>query len=501
MPTFSCFQDFVGFRFSNKATRGEAIYRGMIASVQGAFDVTPGTYEEGRIYATAMGLARARYALERAGNQANPLKAIELLGLLEQDWNVIPKETDGILARQTAVAARQLLPLGPRRENVETQLKAIYGTDFLAYRTFTSAEIATWPSAPFNGAGNIGNFTREDTTDVPKYFKLVDPITTPFGSTINVHYAPMQAGDPSVLNVGDVVTIQVENLGLVERTVVTSSGVDAGGLYFTAVCFYAHDQGATVYTGTSPVWNSTQRYAFIVVNASAASDVEKYRRASEVMNKIARGVSQWVVVQPSSPGATTVGPFTLNITPLGTVPIGTLPILPLPAPFFAPSVPNVPAAGGTVIKLYGQNLTGVTSVLIDGVGVSFTPIDDNSLSLTTAAHAAGSFVSITVTTAAGGTVTIPNLLSFGLNISSLLPFFGSQNGGTALTIKGYNFNALGLPVLTVLINGFGPVGGFVIVDDHTITCTTDLFGAAGAYNVSVDNGVVAVNSPQPFSAY
>lgn len=324
MPLFSVFQDFVAFNFSNRPTRGEDTYRAMIAAESKAFNTTVGEYEESRIYATAMGIARARYALERGFHQRNPNKAIEMLPELEKDWMVVPGAHAGVLERQQMVAARMQLPRGSRRENVVAQLTAIYGTDFVEYRTIDPLEVFTWPHSPFDGPGI---FAREDGSFVPKYLKTVDPVGVLL-QTINIRYEALQLGDETDLAAGDYICIQPENLGLAERLTVQAVGEDSFGRFFTATFTKSHDIGASIITGTVPIWFSTQRIVLIVVKAAAVADVEKRRLVSEVMQKVSRVVTQWAIVQPTTPGATTIGPFTLNVSPVGAAPVEQLAIIP-----------------------------------------------------------------------------------------------------------------------------------------------------------------------------
>lgn len=405
MSTFSCFQDFTSFAFSSKPTRGAAIYNAMIASEVNAFNVVQGTYEEARIYATAMGLARARYTLDRGGNQLNPLKVVELLPKLEEDWVLVPGAYDGIVTRQLALAARQKLPRGARRENVEEQLRAIYGSDFIAYRTLEPTEVTTWPNYPFSGPGT---FKRDDASSLPKYLKLVDPVTI-LNTSTKVHYTVIQPGDQDVLVKGDVATIQVENLGLAEKVTILTAGEDTSGLFFTAVFHRAHDIGATILTGTVPVWLSTQRYALVIVKATSVLDADKYRMACEVMSHVSRIVSRWSVVSPSTPGATTIGPFTLDTTPIGTATIGVIPIVgtsggvpTFASPFVRIVIPaSGPVAGGTVVEVQGEGFSGAILVMFGANPLgSVVVVDDETITGITAATGAG-LVNVSVTTLAG----------------------------------------------------------------------------------------------------
>jgi hypothetical protein len=320
MPRFSSLAPFGQLEFSSKPSVLENVYRAMVNGLGGQYDLTVGGHNEASVYARARGVARAKQALRRAGNQALPFKAIELLPLQEQAYGLVPNETDTILTRQRALAARMLLARGATRENVETQLRAILGTAFLGYRTLAPGEITSWPTDPTPGPGT---FPRVDGAVVAKYVRFVDPVAVV--GTATVHYAALDPTQGTVSLVAeDVMTVQLETLGLAERVTVTTVGTDTNGLFFTATFAKAHDIGATGIVGSVPVWMSTQRIAFIEVTTSASIDAETVRKVADMMSRVARGVSQWAIVQPTTPGATTMGPFKLGLSPLGAVPVGTL---------------------------------------------------------------------------------------------------------------------------------------------------------------------------------
>lgn len=394
MSTFSVFQDFVAFSFSGNVTRGQRIYESMISSVEKAFDVTPGTYEEARIYANSMGIARARYALERALNQQFAKYAVEMLPVLEDQWSCIPKPTDTIYARQEALALKKLLPRGSRGENVEAQLRAIYGDDFITYRVFNPAEVLTWPEFPFEGPGT---FVTDNS--IPKHMKLVEPVVLT-GEQI-ARYATIVDGDPTTVEIGDVFCVEVENLGLAEKITVLDAGEDTRGRWFKAVFSRVHGYEASV-VSDAPVWLSTQRRGIVVVKEASSLDAEKYRRACSVLQSIFRSVTDWAIVHPTVAGGTTIGPFTLNVSKIGTATIEALPIIP-PATVGFPQVLTEPTVvvtaispavgndrGGTAVSITGSGFTTATQVLLGETPLaSFVIVNDGLITGVTAAHVRG----------------------------------------------------------------------------------------------------------------
>lgn len=302
---FNAFSSFGMFKFSAAPTRAETIYRSMYASKVKAFDMTKGGYQEAKTYAQAMGIARARYTLERALNQADPLKAIELLPKLEQDWAVVPNETHTVRERQIAVALRMLLSRGARREFIEAGLHTILGNDFIAVRTMVPTEVEYY-------APSDASFTRPD---LPfKVIRLKTPVLQ-VGVSYEVEYenADLTAG-PLLIAVGDVLTVEVENTNTIEVVTVLSATATS----FTAVFAYSHDVGAFATTQNLVNWFSSQRHIFVVVKQAASRDAEIVRRVNDFMTSVCRAVTTWDIVEPTTPGAWTFGPFQLNTSALGT---------------------------------------------------------------------------------------------------------------------------------------------------------------------------------------
>jgi hypothetical protein len=326
MPLFSAFAPLGMLAFSSKPTHAESLYRAMAAALKGGISQEPGTPDEAETYADAMCLAAAQYTLERAGNSADPLLASpELLPLLEKDYGVRKGPYDSLTLRRQRLAALQRLPDGAAYLAIWNALSALLGADFLAYRVLTPSETTVYPATPTSSTEL--NCVRADVPAV--YARLIDPVTLT-GSPTWVTYGPI---DPNAFPVrllkGDVVMVSPENTAQAERVTIAEVREVDGVRQFLATFTKAHDLNAAVTTVDWPYWWSTQRYAFVIVTATAALDPEKRRQIDEVMAKMARGVSQWAIVQPTTPGATTVGPLTLPVS-LGSVPIGSYSFSTLP---------------------------------------------------------------------------------------------------------------------------------------------------------------------------
>lgn len=126
-----------------------------------------------------------------------------------------------------------------------------------------------------------------------------------------------------------------------------------------------------------------------------------------------------------------------------------------------------PETGGTTVVITGTNFTGATAVTFGATpAASFTVDTDTQITAVSPAHVPAT-VGVTVTNPAGtsnpGNFTFTPLIA----VTTIVPNFGPEAGGTAVTITGVCFTgATGVD--------FGGVAGtaFTVVNDTTITVTT-----------------------------
>lgn len=228
MPHTSIFTPCGQLRLSNAPSHAQQFYDQLQQLISAAdtgnnnqqFDFTQGEHLEAWVYATARGLGRHRHMLERAGNQAYPMRAIELLPLLELDFQLTPGPKDDYVARQKALAAAELISQGARVSNIIAGLKTLMGSDFLAYVPapagvgITTFPDQTSPTAP-------SHF--QDVRTPPRLLQLVDPVTTT-GSAIWCAYKNLDTTiSPMALVPGDVVMVQGENTSQSEKVTVTAT--------------------------------------------------------------------------------------------------------------------------------------------------------------------------------------------------------------------------------------------------------------------------------------
>lgn len=315
MPQFSIHAGFGSLRFSNEASRSEVIYDAMISGRSGAFDMSEGTYLESKVFAQSHGIASARGCLERAQNQLNPYTCTDLLPQLEADWGVIPTPNATLYERQRAVAVKMALSRGAKREALESGLRDILGAAFIALRTLSLTESV-------DHAPTTANFAR---VDLPwKLVRITEPVTAT-GAPLSRAYANVDlTAAPLLLVPGDVLTVQPDHTALSE--VVTVTAVTPGE--FVATYANPHDANCVATTQNWANWTSATRTLLVVATAAASANRTLCQRVDDFLEGAARSVGDWAIVTPSTPGATTIGPFTLDSSALGSVTVGLLDIYP-----------------------------------------------------------------------------------------------------------------------------------------------------------------------------
>jgi hypothetical protein len=150
-----------------------------------------------------------------------------------------------------------------------------------------------------------------------------------------------------------------------------------------------------------------------------------------------------------------------------------------------------PIGGGTVVTVSGTGFTGATGVTFGGTaGTSLTVNDDNTITVTAPAHAAGT-VDVIVTTGGGpsANTSADNYLYGAVppTVTAVSPTTGPITGGTTLTITGTGFTG----ATEVTIGGTAGTS-LTVVSDTSLTVITPAHAAG-----TVD---VIVKAPFGFSA-
>lgn len=319
MPRYSAFTRYGHLRFSSQLSYGELIYKALYNSLGGNYSNEIGSRAEARIYATAMALARARGQVEKGSNQTDPRRVTDLLPVREQTYGLIPGLHDSIFDRQDALIAKRLLPQGARYTAVTEALDNAIGDDFLFYWVLTNpVDIATYPNTTLGPCNWIlpGQEIR--------VVRLTGAVSIT-GSPVSVGYAPIDPDDLSRIEVGDVLIMSTNNIGLAEKVTVTAASPTA----FVATFTSAHDPGDICTTAPFPYWITNKQYVFVIITPEAQLDSEKRRKVNQVMKQIMRTWVRWGIVPDDGTGTGTAT-FTVEDPILGRIGYAGIGSIPYP---------------------------------------------------------------------------------------------------------------------------------------------------------------------------
>jgi hypothetical protein len=175
-------------RLSSKLSPVELWYNAINDAYGPGYSPVAGSHQDASNYARARAFARADAAAQRAGNNRNGATALELIPLLEADYEISPAATATITQRQAAIAAAQALPGGASFSNVAAVLASVLGTDFVAYRPLATTEASTYPVWP----GATATLKSNPTLGMQPVKMCV--LTEPVGQTIPVNGEPTLVG-------------------------------------------------------------------------------------------------------------------------------------------------------------------------------------------------------------------------------------------------------------------------------------------------------------------
>lgn len=317
---------------SSAPSHAERFYAAMVGSMTGAdgqtaFAVTPGSHMEAWCYATAMGLARERYALEHAGHEIEPSCVTESIEKREGEYGAIPADGDNLATRRGVLVARKLLPSGCAQTNVDSALSELLGADFLAY---IPTALGTEVNAPATIAAAPMNLQRADLPNV--LLRTIDGLSGGVPGVLTVRFDALDTSTSTVVEsattvtslraaVGDKIVVGANAPDTAEVVTVSAVGISSGYRTFTATFTKAHEPGSVCVIGDWPYWHSTKRTSLVVLSETAAADAEQRRKVDDQLARMAREVSRWQIAGGSGGVA---GPFKVGVGLIGITPIGTI---------------------------------------------------------------------------------------------------------------------------------------------------------------------------------
>ncbi len=307
-----------GFRCSSRKPLGQVLYEQIRDSHGGVYG-TEGSFEgpaAGRWFALAMTAARARTTLERAENQANPLKAYDLLRAHVGHYGIVLDGTPSVSDYRAALAAAMKLSLGPRRGNVEYQLRTALGGDFVAWVTTPASSTTSYPDSPWTGLS-----TRQGIFNDPPVWKTIR-------ITQNIHFVGLSggglqtvtfehvSGDTGTLVVGDKLVVAPGKFGQQELVIVLARTDST----FQALFRRPHEANEVAFRRPWPFWMSTAKHSLVVVPHGRARDRVLRDKVRRLLHKLLGATSTWDVVEENSTPGTTGG-FLPGVGEPGITPI------------------------------------------------------------------------------------------------------------------------------------------------------------------------------------
>jgi hypothetical protein len=139
-----------------------------------------------------------------------------------------------------------------------------------------------------------------------------------------------------------------------------------------------------------------------------------------------------------------------------------------------------PASGGTSVTITGSNLSGATAVKFgSNNAASFTVNSETSVAAVSPAGTGT--VDVTVTTAAGTSLTSPaDQFTYGPTVTKVEPNRGSPGGGTTVTITGTGFTGA-----TAVSFGATGATSFTVNSETSITAVSPRMKKGGTVDVTV----------------
>jgi hypothetical protein len=303
-------------------------------------------------------------------------------------------------------------------------------------------------------------------------------VTTTGGVTLS--FVEIQVGSTvnTVANAGNGTVVSLTAAGgeaLVKQNRGATSG--SGTVTITVTCTGV----APTVTNISPNSGSTAGGTSVTITGSQFSNASSVSFGGTFANS-GNVVDDNTIVAITNPHVAGTGDVVVT-TPAGSFTLNNAYTYTSSAPTVASVSPAVgTTTGGNSVVITGTNFTGATAVTFGGVAVQgFTVNSATSITVLTAAHAAG-VVDVVVTTPTG-TGTGSNLFTYqgAVTVTSVTPNSGPTTGGTNVTITGTNFT--GAVQATF---GSGLATNFVVVNSTTITATTPARGVNFTQTVNVN---------------
>lgn len=298
-----------GIRFTSRKPKAESYYETIRASWGSLFSDDPNSEANIDAFATAKLFGIASEMLERAGNQANPRCVNELISKLEKDYEISPKAGATLAERRAELIAAKSVNNGDFVYAIRDALRLLIGAQLLAV-------VPQRLPDSFGGGGRFPDSLSATTAGPGNFKSLGDSFKSiicnnyVMADTRTVSYTHVY-GNPEPIKVGDVIVIDPDSNGLVEKVVVTAVGDGT----FTATFTKAHSTNAKATTAAFPYWITASRFLYVVVADSVFASNELMYLLNKFLNRTLCHAARWGIVRSSGTGTT--GAFTIGSSIIG----------------------------------------------------------------------------------------------------------------------------------------------------------------------------------------
>lgn len=204
------------------------------------------------------------------------------------------------------------------------QITLVDGTNYVVTIEYSAGsggntvEVGSDSSSPSHDGNGTKYFSSLWNTDTVDYCFYVNE-----AARQQVSYESWNSNASVEIVPGDILCVDSGSWGLAEHVTVLTASTTA----FTAAFAKPHSVGTHATSAPVPLWTNTKRHVLVVAKAASALDARTVRRIHALLTRIMRGPTTWAIVQPTTPGAATVGPFVLGDvsgSPLGAVPLESI---------------------------------------------------------------------------------------------------------------------------------------------------------------------------------
>ena len=312
MPQFSHFTPFGFLRFSPDKSEAEQYYDAAIKSIGADANFSATSNVRQKLYADAFVKAIATLVVERAANQADPLRVQDLLVPMERERGVYEQNSSGLTVpqRRAMLARLRRLTLDGKFTTIRQALFDYLGDLLVLYRTTKRSELSSSVGHPATFAG----------TSLANVHQTVIVLTLAIGicntgrvevlCDVNTVYGALKDLQPGAVVLFDAGTARAER-AIVE--VVTTDG-------FITTVNHPHSQGSIVTTAPFENMSTPKRIHHIVVKPGVSTRPDIMSGINIIMERLVCGSAIWQVENEDQSALGGSGPFYLGVSALGHVP-------------------------------------------------------------------------------------------------------------------------------------------------------------------------------------